>query len=169
VHRSERRPAQLTVRPQAHHEAIQAARQRQETTEFKALDALRAGVESSLSQGTRRVDLRRSRDIGLARTHLQQLLTVTAMNLVRVIAWLWGEALGERRRPPGHLAQRLTPSVVTSDGALLTTTDPTELVVTKVGPWRRPESCRPVARVFAALAAVRTPSPAPARRLHHRA
>jgi hypothetical protein len=27
------------------------------------------------------------------------------MNLVRVIAWRWGEPLGERRRPPGHFAQ----------------------------------------------------------------
>jgi transposase len=98
-------PRQLTVRPQVHHEAIQAARQRQETTGFKAQYALRAGVESSLSQGTRRFDLRRSRYIGLAHTHLQQLLTATAMNIVRVIAWLWGEPLGERRRPPGRLAQ----------------------------------------------------------------
>jgi transposase len=98
-------PRQLTVRPQVHHEAIQAARQRQETPEFKAQYALRAGVESSLSQGTRRFDLRRSRYIGLARTHLQQLLTATAMNIVRVIAWLWGEPLGERRRKPGHFAQ----------------------------------------------------------------
>ena len=24
---------------------------------------------------------------------------------LRVIAWLWGEPLGERRRQPGHLAQ----------------------------------------------------------------
>jgi transposase len=89
-------PRQLTVRPQAHHEAIQAARQRQETTAFKAREALRAGVESRLSQGIRRVDLRRSRDIGLARTPLQQLRTATAMHLVRVITWLWGEILGER-------------------------------------------------------------------------
>jgi transposase len=98
-------PRQLTVRPQAHHEAIQAARQRQETSAFKTQYALRAGVESSLSQGTRRFELRRSRYIGLARTHLQQLLTATAMNVVRVIAWLWGEPLGERRRPLGHFAQ----------------------------------------------------------------
>jgi hypothetical protein len=27
------------------------------------------------------------------------------MNVVRVIAWLWGEPLGERRQLPGHLAQ----------------------------------------------------------------
>jgi transposase len=101
-------PRQLTVRTQAHHEAIQAARQRQETAEFKAQYALRAGVESSLSQGVRRVDLRRSRYLGLARTHLQQLLTATAMHVVRVIAWLRGETLGERRRQLGHFA-RLSP------------------------------------------------------------
>jgi transposase len=98
-------PRQLTVRTQAHHEAIQAARQRQETAAFKTQYALRAGVESSLSQGIRRFDRRRSRYLGLARTPLPQLLTATAMTIVRVIAWLWGEPLGERRRPPGHLAQ----------------------------------------------------------------
>jgi transposase len=98
-------PRQLTVRLQAHHEALQAARQRQEAPEFKAQYALRAGVESSLSQGIRRFDLRRSRYIGLARTHLQQLLNATAMNVVRVIAWLWGEPSGKRRRKPGHFAQ----------------------------------------------------------------
>jgi transposase len=62
-------------------------------------------VESSLSQGVRRFELRQSRYLGLARTHLQQLLTATAMNVVRVIAWLRGEPLGGRRRPPGPLAQ----------------------------------------------------------------
>jgi transposase len=98
-------PRQLTVSPQAHHEALQAARQRQETPQFKAQYVLRAGVESSLSQGIRRVDLRRSRYLGLARTHLQQLLTATAMNVVRVITWLWSGPLGERRRQPGHCAQ----------------------------------------------------------------
>ena len=98
-------PRQLTVRLQTHHEALQTARQRQATPEFTAQYALRAGVESSLSQGIRRFDLRRSRYLGLARTHLQQLLNATAMNVVRVIAWLWGEPLGERRRQPGHFAQ----------------------------------------------------------------
>ena len=37
-------PRQLTVRPQAHHEAMQAARQRQETPEFK--DHMRSGRAS---------------------------------------------------------------------------------------------------------------------------
>jgi hypothetical protein len=97
-------PRQLTVRTQAHHEAIQAARQWQETAEFTAPSALRAEVESSLSQGIRRFDLRQSRYLGLARTHLQQLLNATAINVVRVVAWLRGEPLRERRRKPGHFA-----------------------------------------------------------------
>ena len=101
-------PRQLTVRPQALHEAMQAARRRQETPEFKEKYALRSGVESSLSQGIRRFHLRQSRYLGLARTHLQQLLTAVAMNVVRVIAWLRDEPLGERRRKPGHFA-RLAP------------------------------------------------------------
>jgi transposase len=75
------------------------------TPAFKAQYALRSGVVNSLSQGIRRFDLRQSRYLGLARTHLQQLLTATAMNIVRVIAWLKGEPLGERRRKPGHFAR----------------------------------------------------------------
>jgi transposase len=101
-------PRQRTVRPQAHHEAMQAARQRQETPEFKEKYALRSGVESSLSQGIRRFDLRQSRYRGLVCTHLQHLLTATAMNLVRVITWLKGAPVGERRRKPGYFA-RLAP------------------------------------------------------------
>jgi transposase len=102
-------PRQLTVRPQAQHGAMQAARQRQETAEFKAQYALRAGAESTLSQGVRRFDLRRSRYIGLARTHLQQTLNATAMNIVRVIDGLKGRTWGEHRRKEGHFA-RLAPS-----------------------------------------------------------
>jgi len=98
-------PRQLTVRTQAQHEALQAARHRQETPAFKAQYALRAGVESTLSQGIRRFDLRQSRYLGLARTHLQQLLNATAMNIVRVIAWLRRDPDKERRRAPGHFAQ----------------------------------------------------------------
>jgi transposase len=98
-------PRQLTVRLQTHHEALQTARHRQETPEFTAQYALRAGVESSLSQGVRCFDLRRSRYLGLARTHLQQLLTATAMHVVRAIAWLQGKPLGEHRQKPGHFAQ----------------------------------------------------------------
>jgi len=103
-------PRQLTVRPQAQHEAIQSARKRQETDAFKAQYALRAGAESMISQGVRRFDLRRSRYIGLARTQLQQTINATAMNLVRVAQWLrQGGGVSPKRRP-GHFA-RLNPQL----------------------------------------------------------
>ena len=81
-------PRQLTVRPQAQHEAIQAARQRQETAAFTAPYAQRAGVEGTPSQAIRRCGLRQCRYVGHAKTHLQHVLTATALNLVRVAAGL---------------------------------------------------------------------------------
>ncbi len=102
-------PRQLTVRPHAQHEAIQAARQRQETEEFQKQYALRAGAESTISQGVRRFDLRRSRYIGLARTQLQQTINATAMNLVRLANWLRKGAVDPPKRRPGHFA-RLAPA-----------------------------------------------------------
>jgi transposase len=78
----------ITIRPQEQHEAIQAARARQQTPEFKQQYAKRAGIEGTISQGVRRSDLRRARYIGLAKTRLQHLLMAVALNLVRVVAWL---------------------------------------------------------------------------------
>ena len=48
--------------------------------------------------------MRQSRYIGLARTHLQQLLVAVAMNLVRFVAWLWNTSLGDSKRPVGQFA-----------------------------------------------------------------
>lgn len=110
-------PRQLTVRPKEHHIAIHTARERQETNEFKARYALRAGVESCISQGTRRFALRRSRYIGLARTHLQQVVTAVAINAVRVIAWLWNESGGDHKRAPSQFA-RLAPQRRTQELSL---------------------------------------------------
>ena len=67
-----------------------------------------ARIESGLPQGARCFEMRQSRYIGLARTHLQQILVAVLMNVVRVVAWLWSEAGGDRKRLPGWLAL-LTP------------------------------------------------------------
>jgi transposase len=79
---------ELTLRPRDEHLAVQAARQRQTTSAFKEQYAKRAGVEGTLSQGVHRADLRRTRYVGLAKTHLQHLATAAALNLVRLGAWL---------------------------------------------------------------------------------
>jgi transposase len=81
-------PRELTIRPAAEYAALQVARQRQTTPEFKEQYALRAGVESTISQAVRVSDIRHSRYRGLARTHLQQIITAVALNVVRVTSWL---------------------------------------------------------------------------------
>jgi transposase len=78
----------LHLKAKAQHEMLQAARQRQTTEEFRQRHKVRAGIEGTISQGTRSFDLRRSRYIGLPKTHLQHVLVAAAINLARVMAWL---------------------------------------------------------------------------------
>jgi transposase len=93
-------PRQLTVRPQAFHEAIQAARQRQETAEFTVEYARRAGIEGTHTQAIRRCGLRWARYRGLAKTHRQQLITAVALNVARLGEWWLGTALAKTRCSP---------------------------------------------------------------------
>jgi len=58
----------------------------------------RAGVEGTISQGTRTSDLRRSRYIGLAKTRLLHLLIATALNFMRLAAWLADTPHAQTRR-----------------------------------------------------------------------
>jgi transposase len=88
----------LTLHPQAHEEALRAARQREQTPAFALTYAQRAGVESAHAQGLRRAGLRRSRYVGEVKTHLQHVLTAVALNLVRLSAWLAGTPLAPTRR-----------------------------------------------------------------------
>ncbi len=85
----------LTLYPKEQYEAQLAARQRQQTEEFKKLYGERAGIESTISQGVRRTKLRYARYIGLARTHLQETASAAAINFARLFNWL----SGERPRP----------------------------------------------------------------------
>jgi transposase len=86
--RSKTEPRALTFQPQAQQVALQAARQRQRTPEFKEQYALRAGAESTMGQAVRRCDLRHARYVGLVRTHLQQIIIAAALNVLRTITWL---------------------------------------------------------------------------------
>jgi transposase len=85
----------LTVRPEAQHKALQDARARRQTEQFTQQYAKRAGIEGTISQGVRRSGMRRSRYIGLPKTHLQHLLTASAINIVRVMNWLDGKTPGQ--------------------------------------------------------------------------
>ncbi len=90
-------PRQLHFRAEAQHEAIQAARKRQTTKEFKDQYAKRSGIEGTISQGVRAFDLRVCRYLGLAKTHLQHILTATAMNVVRLFQWYMEETPSQPR------------------------------------------------------------------------
>jgi transposase len=80
----------ITLRPQAQHEAIQAAREKQITTEFKEQYAKRAGIEGTISQGTRSFGLRYCRYQGESKTRFQNIITASAINLVRIWNWWCG-------------------------------------------------------------------------------
>jgi transposase len=90
----------ITVRRQQEHHALQQARARSKTEEFKTLYARRAGVEGTISQGVRAMGLRRSRYIGQDKTHREHLATAAAMNIVRLMRWVDGEPHAQTRRSP---------------------------------------------------------------------
>ena len=87
----------ITVRRQDHHLALQAARTRETTEAYATEYARRAGVEGTLSHGTRAYGLRRARYIGEAKTALQHLLTAAAINFVRMANWLMAKPLAKTR------------------------------------------------------------------------
>jgi transposase len=86
--RSPEGPRSLSFKPRMEFEILQWARQREHTQEFKERYAKRAGIEGTISQGTRSCGLRRSRYIGQTKTHLQHILIAIAINLARFVAWI---------------------------------------------------------------------------------
>jgi transposase len=87
----------LTLRPQLQHEALQKSRQKQKTQEWQKQYAKRAGIEGTISQAVRGFGLRECRYIGLAKTHLQHVLTAVAINMARLDAWLKGKKQAQTR------------------------------------------------------------------------
>jgi transposase len=80
----------ITVRPHAQHEALLAGRQRTTTEQFATTYRARAGVEGTIAQATRSCGVRHARYVGIARTHLQHLMTAAAINIVRILRWMAG-------------------------------------------------------------------------------
>jgi hypothetical protein len=93
----------LTLLPQAQQEALEARRREQLTDEWKQRYNIRAGVEGTVSQAVRRTSIRRTRYTGLPKTHLGHVFAATAINVIRLDAWLTGTPLGETR--VSHLAR----------------------------------------------------------------
>jgi len=100
----------LTLRPQALHDTLQQARQREKTRGFKEEHKKRAGIEGTISQGVRAFGLRYARYVGKAKTQLQHLATATAINLERVADWVAGAAREKTRRSAFARVMRPLPS-----------------------------------------------------------
>lgn len=88
---------QLQLKAQEQHTALQRARKRQKNAAFKQRYKQRAGVEGTISQAVRAFGLRRSRYVGLAKTHFQDVAITAAINLSRMAAWFAGEPTAKTR------------------------------------------------------------------------
>lgn len=88
--RAKQEPRIIGLLSREQHEALQQARRTQRTEEFQQRYAARAGVEATHEQAIRRSGLRRARYVGLAKTHLQHVLTAAAIDLIRIAEWLAG-------------------------------------------------------------------------------
>jgi transposase len=90
----------LTIRPQPQYQALQAARQWEATEAFQAEYARRAGIEGTISRGTRSTRLRRTRYIGLRRVHLGHILAAVGLNVLRLGEWFLNSAQAKTRITP---------------------------------------------------------------------
>jgi hypothetical protein len=88
--RAKREPRVVSLQAREPFEALRGARKHQGTEAFRASHAARAGIEGTHAQAISRCGLRRSRHIGLAKTHLQHVITAAAINLVRAAEWFAG-------------------------------------------------------------------------------
>jgi transposase len=93
--RSARSGRTLTIRPRETSQAVAAARAEQDTSQWKARYAARAGVEGLMKQATHVTGIRRARYLGLPKTALEHAIAAAALNLLRLDAW-------QTATPPDH-------------------------------------------------------------------
>lgn len=84
---TELRGRYLSILPQAQYEAREQVKREQGTWEWRTYYNLRQGIEGTFSQGID-MGLRRSRYVGLKKTHLQNLATASGINFQRLSDWL---------------------------------------------------------------------------------
>jgi hypothetical protein len=94
---------QLTLHPRKIQEALDTAHLEQDTTQWQAKYALRAGVEATIGQGVAVTYIRHARYRGLDKTHLEHVFSAVALNMLRLDAW-WNDHPLDRTRT-SHLAR----------------------------------------------------------------
>jgi transposase len=95
--KSKQEPRIIGLQTREYHEALQTMRMRQNTEEFRESYSARAGIESTHAQAIRCSRLRHTRYRGLAKTHLQHVITAVAINLLRIASWANGTPLAKTR------------------------------------------------------------------------
>jgi transposase len=85
----------ITLQPKELHLALQAARERQKTTEFCESYSIRSGIEGTIGQAVDKLEMRRSRYRGLAKTHFHHIITAGAMNIKRMLDWVAHQSRSE--------------------------------------------------------------------------
>jgi hypothetical protein len=93
---SKRGRRQLTVHPREVHEAQRVARAEQNTKDWQADYALRAGVEGTIRQAVAVTGIRNARYRNLPKTHLEHVYAAVALNLIRLNALTCPEPSGQR-------------------------------------------------------------------------
>ncbi len=88
---------QLTVPPREVHQAQQTTRATQDTPDWQAHYARRAGVEGTIRQAVAVTGTRRARYRGLPKTRLEHVYSAVALNLIRLDAYWNGNALDRTR------------------------------------------------------------------------
>jgi transposase len=76
---------------------MQNHKERQRTEDFKREYSKRAGIEGTISQAIKQTDMRRSRSVGLQKTHLEKLLQAAGLNLLRIGQWLMDPSFARTR------------------------------------------------------------------------
>ncbi|MFF1744494.1 transposase [Streptomyces mirabilis] len=87
----------LTLLPQDQQAALEERRREQLTDQWQQRYNIRAGVEGTISQAIRRTRIRRTRYTGLPKTRLGHIFAATAINIIRLDAWLSETPLGGTR------------------------------------------------------------------------
>jgi transposase len=94
---------QLTIRPRELQQVLDQARAEQNTKDWQAKYALRAGVEGTMHQAVAVTGVRRARYRGLKKVHLEHIYSAVALNLIRLDTWWNGHPLDRTRT--SHLAR----------------------------------------------------------------
>ncbi len=95
--RSKKAGRSLQIPSREMYEALEQTRRKLSSDEGRNEYKKRAGIEGTISQGVRRGTLRRSRYRGLEKTHLQEVATATAINIVRAVNFLNQETPAKTR------------------------------------------------------------------------